>query len=200
MTESIVEINGHLYRYDYVGGKTVYKGPVGNGPELSEQEFLLIVKAQFKGQDFGVVRYGDWAWKYPVGWIEEAKNRRLPRIVQISNHLIGLVPESYLVVDEYGNNVGILQKWIDEGKPLEEAWDERRAGRSELREDIRARGVEPQDLTPWNLRVDDTGRVWAIDPGYYVVTDESLILDPPKTLTVEEVESLIDDELPEVER
>jgi len=37
--ESQVEINGHLYRYEYVDGETVYRGPVGDAPELSEQAF-----------------------------------------------------------------------------------------------------------------------------------------------------------------
>ena len=42
--ESIVEINGHQYRYEYVDGKTVYRGPVGDGPALSEEEFLAAVE------------------------------------------------------------------------------------------------------------------------------------------------------------
>lgn len=203
LNESIVTINGYQYRYEYdkSSGKTVYKGPVGNAPALSEGQFLRVVKAQFKGQDFGVVRYGEWAWKYPIGWVEWAKKEKLPQIVQISNHLSGLVPESYLVVDDEGNNIGILQRWIDEEKPLEAAWNERITGRSNLREMIISRGIEPDDLTPWNMRVDNIGKVWAIDPGYYIVIDKSLSLDPPKTLTVDEVEdNFIHEELPEVER
>jgi hypothetical protein len=38
--ESIVKINGHQYRYEYQGGKTVYLGPVGDAPTLSESEFM----------------------------------------------------------------------------------------------------------------------------------------------------------------
>ena len=41
--ESQVEINGHLYRYEYVDGKTVYRGPVGEAPEIGEQEFLAAM-------------------------------------------------------------------------------------------------------------------------------------------------------------
>jgi len=40
---SIVEIppgSGNRYKYEYEDGKTVYKGPVGTAPELSEGEFL----------------------------------------------------------------------------------------------------------------------------------------------------------------
>jgi len=43
MKESIVVISGHRYRYEYVDGATVYRGPVGDAPELSEQEFLAAM-------------------------------------------------------------------------------------------------------------------------------------------------------------
>jgi hypothetical protein len=41
MAESIVEINGHFYRYEYEpeSGKTLYKGPVGDAPALTQAEF-----------------------------------------------------------------------------------------------------------------------------------------------------------------
>jgi hypothetical protein len=38
--ESVVEINGHLYRYEYRDGKTHYLGPVGSAPSISEEEFM----------------------------------------------------------------------------------------------------------------------------------------------------------------
>ena len=47
MKESIVEIppgSGNHYRYEYVDGKTVYRGPVGNAPSLHEEEFLLMAQ------------------------------------------------------------------------------------------------------------------------------------------------------------
>jgi len=40
---SIVEIppgSGNRYRYEYENGKTQYKGPVGEAPELGEAEFM----------------------------------------------------------------------------------------------------------------------------------------------------------------
>jgi hypothetical protein len=40
MKVSIVEINEHQYRYGYDNGKTVYLGPVGDAPEISEEEFF----------------------------------------------------------------------------------------------------------------------------------------------------------------
>jgi hypothetical protein len=40
---STVEINGHLYRYEYQDGNTVYLGPVGDAPTLSETEFMAAV-------------------------------------------------------------------------------------------------------------------------------------------------------------
>jgi len=52
MVESVVEINGHLYRYEYVDGATVYKGPVGDAPTLGEQEFLVAVQRE----RYGIVR------------------------------------------------------------------------------------------------------------------------------------------------
>jgi len=35
--------SGNRYRYEYENGKTVYKGPVGNAPELGEVEFLEMM-------------------------------------------------------------------------------------------------------------------------------------------------------------
>jgi hypothetical protein len=32
--------SGNLYRYEYNQGQTIYRGPVGNAPELKEAEFL----------------------------------------------------------------------------------------------------------------------------------------------------------------
>lgn len=42
MKENVVEIGNHRYRYGYDSStkRTVYLGPVGDGPELSENEFL----------------------------------------------------------------------------------------------------------------------------------------------------------------
>jgi hypothetical protein len=39
---SIVDINGHYYRYIYEDGQTRYLGPVGSSPPLSEEEFLKL--------------------------------------------------------------------------------------------------------------------------------------------------------------
>jgi len=39
-TVEIPEGSGNRYRYEYEEGATVYKGPVGTAPELSEEEFL----------------------------------------------------------------------------------------------------------------------------------------------------------------
>jgi len=44
---AIVEIppgSGNRYRYIYEGGKTIYKGPVGDSPQLTEEEFLKRMK------------------------------------------------------------------------------------------------------------------------------------------------------------
>jgi hypothetical protein len=35
--------SGHKYRYDYDDGKMVYRGPVGEAPQISEAEFLAMV-------------------------------------------------------------------------------------------------------------------------------------------------------------
>lgn len=44
--ESVVEINGHQYRYQYNPdtGKTEYVGPVGDAPIISEAEFLAAME------------------------------------------------------------------------------------------------------------------------------------------------------------
>jgi len=44
---TIVEIppgSGNRYRYEYEEGATVYKGPVGDSPEMSEGEFLEMFR------------------------------------------------------------------------------------------------------------------------------------------------------------
>jgi hypothetical protein len=50
MSESIVEIEGHLYRYEYdpASQKTLYRGPVGDAPPLTEEMFrdLLLQPEQ----------------------------------------------------------------------------------------------------------------------------------------------------------
>ena len=48
-----VEINGHLYRYEYVDGQTLYKGPVGDAPTLSEEEFLMNIAPGQGGMGVG---------------------------------------------------------------------------------------------------------------------------------------------------
>jgi len=42
MKENVVEISGHRYRYAYDPdtGKTLYKGPVGSAPPISQDDFL----------------------------------------------------------------------------------------------------------------------------------------------------------------
>jgi len=49
--ESIVTINDHQYRYEYVDGKTVYRGPVGDAPEISELTFLAHMKKRIMYED-----------------------------------------------------------------------------------------------------------------------------------------------------
>lgn len=46
MKESIVDIEGHSYRYGYNEStqKTVYLGPVGDAPALTEEQFLQEIK------------------------------------------------------------------------------------------------------------------------------------------------------------
>jgi hypothetical protein len=44
MPESVVSINGHLYRYEYREGRTIYLGPVGEAPALSEQDFVEFLR------------------------------------------------------------------------------------------------------------------------------------------------------------
>ena len=39
----IPEGSGNFYLYEYVGGQTIYKGPVGDAPPLKEQEFLTAM-------------------------------------------------------------------------------------------------------------------------------------------------------------
>jgi len=51
-TVEIPEGSGNKYRYEYEGGSTVYKGPVGEAPELSEEEFLKgMIGDDIKGID-----------------------------------------------------------------------------------------------------------------------------------------------------
>ena len=43
MSENVVTIKGHQYKYVYIDGETKYMGPVGDAPALSEAEFLLLL-------------------------------------------------------------------------------------------------------------------------------------------------------------
>jgi len=42
-TVEIPEGSGNKYRYEYEGGSTVYKGPVGDSPQLTEEEFMAAM-------------------------------------------------------------------------------------------------------------------------------------------------------------
>jgi len=47
--DSIVEIpsgSGNRYRYEYSEGKTLYRGPVGDAPEIGEAEFNMVMSVQ----------------------------------------------------------------------------------------------------------------------------------------------------------
>jgi hypothetical protein len=44
MAEHIVKIKGHRYRYAYEEGQTVYKGPVGDAPPISPEDFMSHLK------------------------------------------------------------------------------------------------------------------------------------------------------------
>jgi len=52
--ESIVEIpsgSGNKYRYRYEDGRTIYRGPVGDAPELDEEKFLFAIRYSLPGWD-----------------------------------------------------------------------------------------------------------------------------------------------------
>jgi hypothetical protein len=50
--ESIVEINGHQYRYRYDPStqKTEYVGPVGDAPAMAEEDFWRVIKIKAEGE------------------------------------------------------------------------------------------------------------------------------------------------------
>jgi len=52
-TVEIPEGSGNRYRYDYDASTkgTVYKGPVGNSPGLSEEEFLRVIQQTIGGHE-----------------------------------------------------------------------------------------------------------------------------------------------------
>jgi len=49
-TVEIPEGSGNRYRYEYEEGATVYKGPVGDSPQLTEEEFLERMKVASRGE------------------------------------------------------------------------------------------------------------------------------------------------------
>jgi hypothetical protein len=63
--ESIVEIGGHKYRYEYEpeSRKTVYKGPVGDAPELTEEQFFAMAT-----QEPALSEEECWAIIDEIGW------------------------------------------------------------------------------------------------------------------------------------
>lgn len=78
--ESIAEIpkgSGNCYRYAYEGGRTVYKGPVGEAPEINEEEFNKMVSTQTKViERWDTETYSDKVKKWDFKVKEEINNER----------------------------------------------------------------------------------------------------------------------------
>lgn len=71
--ESQVEIpegSGNLYRYEYVDGQTLYRGPVGDAPALSEEFFLLALSELAENNKLEPWRGGYRNDQYTIGLFE----------------------------------------------------------------------------------------------------------------------------------
>jgi len=88
--ESIVEIppgSGNHYRYEYdeSSGKTLYRGPVGDAPQIGEEEFLRLVhdiaiepKITISEDEYGNVNRN---WNWEMKWTPYDKKKDNGRIL-----------------------------------------------------------------------------------------------------------------------
>jgi hypothetical protein len=94
VSEHIVNIKGHRYRYAYdrATRKTQYLGPVGDAPPLSESDFHRTIITPSDPETFGVVGIRDIELGSIVGprgergWIE---------IKTYGGQMISLIPEDF---------------------------------------------------------------------------------------------------------
>jgi hypothetical protein len=92
MTESVVEINGHQYRYVYNQDTkaTEYLGPVGDAPPVGEAEFLSVILTMFGGLQLPTIDEevtsddlrGNWKSEAYVGAVTLASGLRQKQIAE----------------------------------------------------------------------------------------------------------------------
>jgi len=75
---TVVEIppgSGNRYRYEYEGGKTQYKGPVGTAPEMGEEEFLNVIGKGRGEATLLAYEYQENLWSDPIIVYVDKENR-----------------------------------------------------------------------------------------------------------------------------
>jgi len=114
MKETTVEIGGHRYRYHYDPDtqKTVYDGPVGSAPELSEAEFLKAITDTYEFTEIKTAHKGvrDIYWEdlsdvekellkgspHPMVYDKEAMTSYL----KIENEYLDTGSDTYYIYDQ----------------------------------------------------------------------------------------------------
>jgi hypothetical protein len=107
-----VEINGHRYRYEYDSETqaTVYKGPVGDAPALSEEEFFVAVTSKrFDMADFQerIATLEREVYKYPIQQVDRVLGGMLEELP------VDVLVEGTEIVNRARRRIGLLEITLD---------------------------------------------------------------------------------------
>jgi len=105
-SETIVVIGGHQYRYEYdeISGKTLYRGPVGDAPELSEAEFLKALGGLTEGGVLENLKKHMEEWPV-VDKVEEVDGNLLVHISVYDTKIISRMPSPKVETKRVGGKV-----------------------------------------------------------------------------------------------
>lgn len=130
MAENVVEIpegSGNKYRYEYVDGDTVYKGPVGSAPEIGETEFLdIIIGREHKKEKFNKyffksdILINAEQMKGITDYLDEKNDIKLTNLLHEGKAgvISGMTDED----EQWEEIIGKIEMWPSPGKPTEKHW------------------------------------------------------------------------------
>ena len=92
----IPEGSGRFYRYEYVDGKTLYRGPVGSAPELNEEDFLKFI-------DLGTVKDRGDLFRRAKGSYRSPDGRKVKVFAKYGFATVGDQEPYFSITAEAGN-------------------------------------------------------------------------------------------------
>jgi len=109
--ETVVDISGHQYRYEYdeATKNTRYLGPVGSAPELSEEEFLVVTSKRFNMSDFQerVTTLEREVYKYPIQRVDRMLRGMLEELP------VDVLVDGTEIVNRARKRIGLLGITLD---------------------------------------------------------------------------------------